>query len=633
MDEKSVTPRGQVTASGALTPSAQPQRAWPLVQLLSAITPGRREELISWLRVRVDPAKRIDATLQLARAIIASPQARDSALLSSESRQLLQRVAQGGGQLWVEKIPNGAEELMDLGLLFATALAEVGGTALQMPIGVLLQLRSYDGEDPRGIRALLLATNDEVRAAVATHYAGHAATRPLALALEPAWQTLSNPALLATQLQTLSSTESKLLLQIEEMGGEVNTAELLDLEREPLRLRTASGAATGRRGVGYALERRGLLIPLHPDRHVIPSEVAAIVGQHRNTERAAKRQSIVQFVLQEDHAPRRARFANSPTPLALALALFAHGEQVPLKEQVAVPRSLLTRWGARLGQEVEAVALVSALSRAAGLWDNGAVFNNAAPGNRTGEQIAQALFDIWHRGSAWNEAHPIGDAAAVGRGDRGAGAIGSLRTLVLEALHELGDDRWVPWEAIAGYVRTDARAAGLSRLVQRWGARVAVDTQPIAEIARRMVLESLHTLGVVDLGDGDDEMQDDLGVTLRITPWGRALLSKTLASASTADNARDAATQAVPAPRGVSRVSEMIDEHTLRVGDDALLAHVLALAPFAQQQAVFPALELRITSATVGDAVAQGLSAQEMSDRLARVAPLTASVRAMFERA
>ena len=55
---------------------------------------------------------------------------------------------------------------------------------------------------------------------------------------------------------------------------------------EPLRtkrfgmhlLRGATGATPSRRGVGFALERRGLLVPVHPNRHVIPTEVAQLVG-------------------------------------------------------------------------------------------------------------------------------------------------------------------------------------------------------------------------------------------------------------------------------------------------------------------------------------------------------------------
>ena len=94
---------------------------------------------------------------------------------------------------------------------------------------------------------------------------------------------------------------------------------MLELEREPLRLRTASGATPSRRGVGFSLERRGLLIPVHPNRHVVPTEVAKIIGHARNEEREKRREQVRAFVLSGDHAPRRARFSMDPGAFAMAL--------------------------------------------------------------------------------------------------------------------------------------------------------------------------------------------------------------------------------------------------------------------------------------------------------------------------
>ena len=147
-----------------------------------------------------------------------------------------------------------------------------------MPIPFMIQMRNWEGEDPRGIRALMSQLRAEVAQSIATQYLGRSATPPLALALEPAWETLISPEALAAQVDQLAPLERKLLRAVEEVGGEVDTEELLELEREPLRLRGATGATPSRRGVGFALERRGLLIPIHPNRHVIPAEVAAVVG-------------------------------------------------------------------------------------------------------------------------------------------------------------------------------------------------------------------------------------------------------------------------------------------------------------------------------------------------------------------
>ena len=148
--------------------------------------------------------------------------------------------------------------------------------------------------------------------AIASHYLGRPATPPIALSLETAWDVLGNPRKLAEEIGKLSPTERRVLEGVEAEGGEVDTEELLELEREPLRLRTATGAAPSRRGVGFSLERRALLIPVHPNRHVVPTEVSAIIGAAHHTERAAQREEVKLFVASGDHAPAtRALLARS----------------------------------------------------------------------------------------------------------------------------------------------------------------------------------------------------------------------------------------------------------------------------------------------------------------------------------
>src|SRR3712207_8263738 len=56
------------------------------------------------------------------------------------------------------------------------------------------------------------------------------------------YTTLFRSAYLERELDALATAERRLLVAIEELGGEVDTEELLELEREPLRLRGASGA-------------------------------------------------------------------------------------------------------------------------------------------------------------------------------------------------------------------------------------------------------------------------------------------------------------------------------------------------------------------------------------------------------
>jgi hypothetical protein len=627
------------TATERATPAPAPRQGG-LEERVRALSAPEQRLLIERVGARIEPAMRIDASVQLARAIVNLPEARDSELLPLESRAVLHAVASCGGTLVVNEVPAAARELAQRGVLFTTPMPD--GTELCLPAALLLQLRPWENEDPCSVRVLLWHTGEEAKLAIASYYLGRTATRPLSLSLEPAFAALTKAERVAEELRRLSPSERRVLEQIEEQGGEVDTAELLDLEREPMRLRTGTGQSLARRGISYSLERRGFLIPLHPNRHVIPREVATQVGAGRHDQRAAQRRSILQLVLAEDHAPRRARFAKSAAPLAFALAVLRATEVEPReggsKDHGVVPRSILTRWATRLGQDLERVSLLATLSRAAGLWD---VTAQAAGALRdcSGAQVTALLFDAWYRGGAWSEAHPGGEIARVGRGD--AGVLYPLRALVLEALLELGEGRWVPWEALAGYVRTDARAAGLTRLLNRWATRIGVEPQPIAEIARRMTVESLHALGVVDLGLVDQDLADqdpiefeggepgsndadaELGTTLRVTPRGLALIKHVLGRSPPGESQGT----------GSRERSAMLDDHALRIGDDVRLSQVLALASFTELQAIAPALEFRLTSGSLGEALAQGVETATLLDTLTAVVELPEPTVAWVRRA
>src|SRR5262249_26341577 len=153
-----------------------------------------------------------------------------------------------------------------------------------------------------------------------------------------------------------------------------------------------------------------------------------------------------------DHAPRRARFAENPVPLAVALAVAVREPGVDLRENVGTPRSLIARLAGRFGRDQETVALLAALSRAIGLWDASALSHASPPGSFTLAELGSALYTTWWRGGAWDEARPDPEVLRVGT-EREASAVGVLREMVLDALRELGEGRWVPWEAVAGYVR------------------------------------------------------------------------------------------------------------------------------------------------------------------------------------
>ncbi|MEO8185046.1 MAG: hypothetical protein ABI895_40085, partial [Deltaproteobacteria bacterium] len=264
---------------------------------------------------------------------------------------------------------------------------------------------------------------------------------------------------------------------------------------------------------------------------------------------------------------------------------------------------------------------------------------------------------------------------------REASVIGVIRAIVLESLMDLGEGRWIPWEAISGFLLTDSRAPGLARLLERWAQRCGFDPKDttLSAVAERIAFESLHVLGCVDVGEPDapaafgavlsssgqslssgqsfsgdpstaaaesrhveepplapasergsstDDAEDladaedwvsnltpQLGVSagqapirsaagriLRITPRGRAYLSSV-------------------APES-KRPSLFVDSQVLRLGDDVRVAQALSLVPFVEVGRVEEQLDVVITPTTVANALASGLEAPLIRQRLESVARL-----------
>lgn len=612
---------GQVTIQQAPADTS-PRR---LDEILRALPETELRSLISRMGIRIDPAKRIDGPSQVARSLVGIPDVRDPSRLSTASRELLHRIAEAGGSLIVTSLPAGLEPLVGRGVVFArkvdrahvTASPGLPGTPnpsgmsieLVLPTAFLVQLKSWESEDPRAIRALIAQAPFETISAVAAHYLGRPATPPIALSLEAAWEILSDRARLAAELERLAPVERRLLEAIESVGGEVDTQELLDLEREPMRLRGATGVAASRRGAGFALERRALLIPIHPNRHVIPTEVAAIVGADRRALRETRRAQIRSFVLEEDHAPRRARFAADVAVIAVAMAFAIREPGSEVRSGVGTPRSLLVRLAQRLGREVEQAALVAALSRAVGLWDSSAASPATPPGSLAIQELTRVLFATWRRGGAWDEARPEREVLRVAADSRDASPIGALREMVLDALQELGEGRWVPWQSLGGYLAADDRIAGVERLLRRWAERAAVDPPDAIEVTRRIALETLPGLGIIDLGGSADDHAE--GLSLRLTPRGRALLS---GSSPTLD----------PTP------SKFIDTQALRVGPTTRIASVLALAPFAELGRVDEYLDLLFPPQSIARALSAGVESDSLRTRIEAVAPLPETISRML---
>ncbi len=629
-----VANRKPTGSSESTTPPARASKALGLEEVLGLLPPKELKAIITGLSLRVDTSKRIGVAAQVARALLSLPEARDPSHLPAPARELLHRIIEARGVLKVKALPAAVEPLVAKGLVFARA-AEDGRVELLLPIAYIVQMASWEGEDPRGIRSLLTQVGPSVQASIASHHLGSAATNPIALSLEAAWANLSDAEYLAREVAALAPAERKLLLAIEELGGEVDTEELLGLEREPMRLRGAAGATPSRRGVGFALERRGFLLPLHPNRHVIPSELVRCIGARRREQAEGRRAEIRRLVEVRESCPRRAAFAQDPAALALAISAHVRERGVEIKPDLGTPRSLVSRLAARFGQDPRRVALVASLCRALGLWDASARNPNSPPGSLALHELSFRFFEVWREGGAWDEARPDGEVLRSAGAAREPSVVGVVRAIVLESLMDLGEDRWVPWEAIRGFVMTDGRAPGLSRLLERWAERCGI---PAAEatlprVAERIAFESLHLLGCVDVG-GEESDAEQAPSPAKLGSGSRGPV-RGGRRASGGVEARDERTLRITSrgrhylagePAPARRQSVFRDTQILRVGDDVRVAQVLSLVPFTELGRIEGQLELKVSTGTVQAALGAGLAAHVIRQRLAAVVTVPAEV-------
>ncbi|MCE7893634.1 MAG: hypothetical protein DYH12_28705, partial [Sorangiineae bacterium PRO1] len=182
------------------------------------------------------------------------------------------------------------------------------------------------------------------------------------------------------------------------------------------------------------------------------------------------------------------------------------------------------------------------------------------------------------------------------------------------ALRELGDGRWAPWEAVAAFVRADSRTPGLARLLERWAQRAGVEVSTPAEIAQRIACETLHSLGVVDLGDPSDDSERP---TLRITPRGRAYITGT----------------ALPNPDAQREGSRFVDGQVLRIGPADRIGSVVALSPLIEIGSVTGSLDVSVTQHTLSLALAAGFDADNLKGRLEALAQLPDPIERMLTQA
>jgi hypothetical protein len=180
---------------------------------------------------------------------------------------------------------------------------------------------------------------------------------------------------------------------------------------------------------------------------------------------------------------------------------------------------------------------------------------------------------------------------------------------------------------------------GIERLLRRWAERAGVEPPDVVEVARRIALETLPALGIVDLGIGGDGPHVGMGgegplagmggdglqtgpqdeatqsrATLRLTPRGRALLAGTQMTVD-------------PSP------SKFVETHALRIGPSARIASVLGLASFADVGRVDDQLEVVVAPPSIARALSVGIESDAVRARIEALATVPEAIARMLVQA
>jgi hypothetical protein len=597
-----------------------------LQQVLESLSEARLQELAQHVGVEFDERKRIGRAVQLARAMASRRDLQRPSAVSPAARDLLVQLARQAGvlprqDLLVEHEP-ALEELTAKGWSFELSVGSQ--RCVVLPVAFILQLPRWEGEEATSARSLLAHLPPALVADVARTFSKRTPVAPWLLALEPAYQALSDPRQIQRLVDELEPAAVDLLQHVARQGGEIATDELLDLERQPMRLHQGGNVARIRRGLGYELERRALLLPVPPNRHLVPSEVMAVLLDKQLRIAKRLRSKARERLQQESTEPLRAQFAFDPTARALAAVAVAAELPAPRKG-VGTARRLIKRLASSLGMDPEDAQLLACLSRKAGLW-------TASSGilGRPVSAIPEALFAAWLEGGVWDEGRlepevwrcakpwPLSPARI-------------LRRVAVEALLELAADAWVPWSQLRTFVMADPRLIAIESQFQRYVVRTGETLLEPESALWRIVMHSLVVLGAIDLGDGEAPGETD-SVAVRLSSLGNRVLrtansQETGGETVAAPGPRTDASQPPPPCYEADRVLSVFAGSSVAV--QAVL-DVLEWAPVGQVQ---QQLDIELSMANFERALARGAEPETLRQQLNALAAPPPGVVAMLEAA
>src|SRR5690606_27473077 len=208
-----------------------------LADALAALDARSFERLCRRRGIAIDGKKRLAPAEQAARQLAEHPRTVALEELPEPSQKvawLLATAREGAPRL---ELGGGVLPLIERDLVFP-----VPGDAARvaMPAEFRVQLPLGSGEDRTSARALLAIQDEETWSLLGTQMLGRRPVGPAPLWMGAVLERLESPAGIAEILSGLSPKQRRLLEAIEARGGQLETDELLELERSPIRVTTAA---------------------------------------------------------------------------------------------------------------------------------------------------------------------------------------------------------------------------------------------------------------------------------------------------------------------------------------------------------------------------------------------------------
>jgi hypothetical protein len=474
-----------------------------LLDLIAGLPEEQLQTLAARWHVVIDVKKRLGVAEQVARGIVLVPRWLDLRQTSAGTREALRLLAAAPKGVARESLPREVDVLLEEGFVFAVPGLN---RRVCLPTAFRLQLPGSPSDSPRSARVLLQNVPEEARRELCFHHWKRLPPLPWPMLLETVLERLEDSAWVKNEIASLSDTERTLLWAVDALGGEVSAEEVLELEREPVRIAHGGAVQVPRRSAIFTLARRGVVIARQAG-WIVPDEVERVVGSQRRARAGIDRQRLLMNRHMYELTPARAELSEPIGPLVVALlAGLSSVDQLPVENR-GTSKTALKRVAQDLFVDPERAELLVCLARAEG------ILHASMPV----AGVTARIWTAWRRGGAWDEAAREPDLFRPGH-PMTAKATMLVREALLDTLALLPPGEFSLHADVLATACSDRRALAAQRslsLATRAGQDVL---EHVTDVARALLDRSLSFLGMVDHGRVDE------GPVVRISQTARKWL-------------------------------------------------------------------------------------------------------------